>query len=120
MTIKQYQGHKFQTSCDKTKEYADFEKQCKKELRAQCKKAGFALNKFKPNHFCWTAVLEKDGKYVYVSLPDVRFWKWYDEVLVRTMAHDKDWSGGPNNYCSFDEIGDTATRLHEWRMRQAV
>lgn len=120
MTIKQYQGHKFQTSCDKTKEYADFEKQCKKELKAQCKKEGFNLHSFNPNHFEWSAVFEKDGKFIYVSLSDVRYWNWYDKMLIRTMAHDKDWSGGTNRYCSFDEIGSTATRLHEQQMRQAV
>ena len=118
MTIRQYKGYAFESSCDRTPEYVAFEKQCKKELKAQCKKAGFNLHTFHPNHFEWSAVLEKDGKFIYVSLSDVRYWDWYNNVLIRTMAHAEDWHGGSNNRCSFNEIGDTALRLHQWQMRQ--
>ena len=120
MTIEQYNGYAFKSSCEKTPEYAAFEKQCKKELKAQCEKAGFNLHSFHPNHFCWSAVLEKDGKFIYVSLSDVRYCKWYNDVLIRTMAHDKDWHGGNNNRCAFNEIGDTALRLHQWQMKQVA
>jgi hypothetical protein len=112
-TVRQYINHQFESSCDRTPEYVAFEKLCKKELKAQCKKAGFNLHKFYPNHFEWTAVLEKDGKFIYVSLSDVRYWDWYNDVLIRTMAHAEDWRGGSNNKCSFDEIGKKATYLWE-------
>ena len=111
MKVEQYKGHAFESDCVRTKEYISFERQCKKELKEQCVAAGFNLHSFHPNHFEWSAVLEKDGKFVYVSMPDVRFWKWYDEILIRTMAHDKDWTGGHNNRCSFNEIGKFATNL---------
>lgn len=112
-TVRQYINHSFESSCVRTQEYKTFESLCKKELKEQCKKAGFNLHKFYPNHFEWSAVLEKDGKFIYVSLSDVRWWNWYDDVLIRTMAHAEDWHGGSNNKCSFDEIGRTALRLWE-------
>lgn len=112
MKVKQYINHQFESSCDKTPEYAAFERQCRKELKAMGKEAGFNLHAFNPNHFEWSAVLEKDGKFIYVGISDVRFWKdWYNKVLIRTMAHAEDWRGGANNYCRFDEIGSKAISL---------
>ena len=120
MSVRDYKGFAFESACYRTPEYVAFEKQCRKELRAQCKKFGLNLHKFYPNHFEWTAVLEKNGKYIYVSLSDVRWFDWYDDVLIRTMAHDKDWTGGANNRCSFNEIGESANRLIEFETRKAM
>lgn len=110
-SVKTYRKYRFESSCVRTMEYIMFEKQCKKELAAQCREYGIKIHKFLSNHFVWSAVLERNGKYVYVSISDVRFWDWYDKVLIRTMKHDTDWSGGNNNYCTFDKIGETADRL---------
>lgn len=120
MTIKQYKGYAFESDCVRTPEYVTFERQCKKELKAQANNFGFKIHKFLPNHFEWCAVLEKDGKFIYVSMSDVRYWDWYNDVLIRTMAHAEDWRGGGNNTCSFNEIGEYAERLHQWQMKQAV
>ena len=53
------------------------------------------------------------GKFVYVLIPDVRFWpdEWIKSVLYRTMKHEKDWVGGQNNHCPWAEIGRQASRL---------
>ena len=110
-SVKTYRNYQFESSTIRTMEYIMFERQCKKELTAQCKKYGIKVHKFIPNHFEWSAVLEKDGKFVYVRMSDVRFWNWYDDILIRTMEHDCDWRGGSNNSCSFDKIGETADRL---------
>lgn len=119
MNVKDYKGYPFESNIVRTPEYVTFERQCKKELKAQCKKVGFNLHTFHPNHFEWSAVLEKDGKFVYVRLSDVRFWDWYNDILIRTMSHAEDWFGGRNNTCSFNEIGEYAERLHQEQMRQA-
>lgn len=112
MEVKKYIGHQFESSCMRTKEYIAFERRCKKELKDMCAKVGINVHSFNPNHFMWTAVLEKDGKFIYVSISDVRFWNnWYNHILVRTMKHDKDWTGGSNNYCHFDEIAEKALYL---------
>lgn len=112
-SVKSYKGQAFYTSCGRTEQYAEFERACKRELKKQCVKLGINIHKFYPNHFEWSAVLEKGGKFVYVSISDVRWWDWYDDVLIRTMAHAEDWRGGSNNTCSFDEIGETAEKLFE-------
>ena len=44
----------------------------------------------------------KDDKdrYIYMSISDVRYFpcEWVENILIRTMQHDKDWSGGTNHY----------------------
>ena len=110
-SVKSYKNEEFYSSCAVTEQYAEFEKACKRELKQQCVKRGINTHKFLPNHFEWSAVLEKGGKFVYVSLSDVRYWDWYDDILIRTMKHAEDWRGGSNNTCSFDKIGEVADRL---------
>lgn len=112
MKVKDYVRVKFESSTMRTPQYAAFEKQCKKELNAMLKPRGINLHKFLGNHFEWSAVLEKGGKFVYVHICDVRFFEdWYNDVLIRTMAHDRDWTGGQNHYCKFDEVGEYAEKL---------
>ena len=111
-SVKSFIGQRFYSSCSRTEQYVDFEKACKRELKQQCVKHGINIHKFLPNHFEWTAVLEKGGKFVYVHMSDVRFWdNWYNDILIRTMKHAEDWSGGSNNSCSFDKIGEKAETL---------
>lgn len=111
MKVKDYIGIEFESSSLRTPQYVAFEKQSKKELSTMLKERGINLHKFYGNHFEWSAVLEKGGKFVYVQMFDVRFWDWYNDVLIRTMAHDRDWTGGENHYCKFDEIGEYAEKL---------
>ena len=111
-SVKSYRNEEFYSSCSRTEQYAEFERACKRELKKQCVKLGINIHSFHPNHFEWSAVLEKGGKFVYISISDVRYWAdWYGSVLIRTMKHATDWSGGSNNYCSFDKIAETADKL---------
>lgn len=110
-SVKSYKGKQFASSCYRTEEYEKFERQCKRELKQQCMARGINIHKFLGNHFEWSAVLEKCGKFVYVRMSDVRYWDWYDDILIRTMAHAEDWRGGSNNICSFDKIGEKADKL---------
>lgn len=110
-SVKSYIKQRFESSCGRTEQYAEFERACKRELKKQCVKLGINIHKFLSNHFEWSAVLEKGGKFVYVSMSDVRYWDWYNDILIRTMAHAEDWRGGSNNTCSFDKIGETAEKL---------
>jgi hypothetical protein len=110
-SVKSYIKQRFESSCSRTEQYAEFERACKRELNKQCVKLGINIHKFLPNHFEWSAVLEKGGKFVYVHMSDVRYWDWYNDILIRTMKHDTDWTGGSNNTCSFDKIGEMADKL---------
>lgn len=113
MKVIDWQNVEFATSTCRTQQYINFENQCRRELKKQLEVHGIKLHKFNGNHFEWSAVLEKDGKFVYVRMSDVRWWDWYNDILIRTMAHDTDWHGGQNHKCAFDEIGKTTNKLFE-------
>lgn len=75
--------------------------------------------KMSGNHYAFSAVVTKEGadgspdRHVYLSISDVRFFPhwWAKRVLARTMAHAKDWTGGPNTYCDVNGIPKHVDRL---------
>lgn len=56
--------------------------------------------------------VSKDRHFVYISLSDLRFWdNWDKEILVRTAANDKDYSGGRNNYATLETLQKSVYEL---------
>lgn len=112
--LKNWIGHKFSSGCDTGEDYLAFQKDARADLRKQAASAGYKLHKFYKNHYCFSAVLqhEETGSYVYIYVTDVRCGrKWHEEVLYRTMAHEKDWTGGPNRFCAWDGISAALSRM---------
>ena len=111
--------HTFSFGCETGSDYDAFQREARAVLRKQAKAAGFALHRFIPGHYEFSAVLrdETTGEFVYVAISDVRFCssEWYHHVLYRTMAHDKDWTGGYNCWCSWPELGEALSKM---RMRR--
>lgn len=106
-TIEKWRTHQFSSGGETGKDYLAFQKAAKADLKKQAQSAGYALHMFHPNHYCFSAVLRnvETGGFIYVSVGDVRFnRRWYDDVLYRTMAHEKDWTGGPNQRCAWPDI----------------
>lgn len=114
-TMNKWLNHQFSTGVYTGEDYLKFQRDARTDLKKQANATGFDLHQFNKNHYNFSAVLRhrETGKFVYVSISDVRFFnnQWFDHVLIRTMAHDKDWTGGMNNYCQWDEIGHAALRL---------
>ena len=91
-----------------SKSYLHFQQDMREDLASQCKKYGIGLRKFNGMHYCFSAILyspDKD-KFVYLSIPDVRFFpfQWRDKVLYRAMKDEKDLTGGTNLYTTWDNI----------------
>ena len=82
--------HTFSSGCETGSDYDAFQREARADLRKQAKAAGFALHRFLPGHYEFSAVLrdETTGEFVYVAISDVRFCssEWYHHVLYRTMA----------------------------------
>lgn len=53
----------------------------------------------KGHYYCSAVIKTTEGKFIYISIPDVRFFpnEWFTDILYRTMEHDKDWTGGLNH-----------------------
>ena len=124
-TVKDFKDYDFE-SCDVPEKYwgdythANFFKGyfipiARKEFKALAKKIGAEIT-FSPNYFEWSAFFIKDGKYIYVHVGDVRYdvgGHWYDSVLFRTAKNEKDYSGGCNRYCSYEELAEELSDLFD-------
>ena len=119
ITVENWLGHTFSTGGYAGKDYLDFQRVAKKDLKKIAQSVGFKLHSFDPNHYCFTAVLqhESTGGFVYVSVSDVRLGRdyWYNRVLYRTMKHEKDWIGGSNQWCAWNELAAALTRVYSAR-----
>lgn len=56
--------------------------------------------------FCETSgFVEMNGKFVYISIPDVRFNRnWSNDILIRTARDEHDYAGGRNNYTTVERL----------------
>ena len=88
--------------------YEEFQRDYRNTIKDFCKKINMKLHDFHKNHYEFCAVLQDidTQKYYYISISDVRFWKneWADNILYRTMEHDKDWRGGSNCYSNLEDL----------------
>lgn len=111
-SLRAWVGYHFESSSSLTPEFAEFAAQARRELK---KISNFELVAFSRGHFEFSAFLrsKSTGKMVYLSTSDVRFFPdaWWNDLLIRTAQHEKDYTGGQNNSCRFDTIGIAAARL---------
>lgn len=108
MKMKDYKGYCFKTES----EYRKFEGTCIKELKKRCGENGYKLSHFYKNHYEWSAVIEKDGKHLYIRIQDVRFFKnWMEEILIRGMKDSGDWIGEENHTTTWKKIFETAEEI---------
>lgn len=115
-TLQPYWYHEFSSGGTTGLDYKQFQAKYRNFLKRELHGYNLTLN---PNHYEFSAVIEKPAqgsepaKYVYLSISDVRFFprKWATNILVRTMAHAKDWTGGRNNYCDLAGVRTAVDRL---------
>lgn len=90
-------------------DYKSFQTKYKNFLKKICKKNGYELVNFLPGHYQFSCFIKGNDKFVYVSISDVRYFKnaWFDVILIRTAANEKDYRGGRNNYTTLIFLEDT-------------
>lgn len=104
----------FESSSGLTEEFAQFSRDFKKHLK-NVAKPDYEVVSFSRGHFECTAFFRNiaTGKFVYVSISDIRFFsnEWYNNILVRTAKHEKDYTGGSNCSCTLPELKDSLIKL---------
>lgn len=115
MDYNKWLEHTFSSSVEVCSDYILFQKEMKKDLKKIASQNVMALHSFNKNHYEFSAVLkdENSDSFIYVSIPDVRVFKneWFNNVLVRTMKHERDWTGGRNHFCKWIDVGEKAREL---------
>lgn len=66
---------------------------------------GTQLYNYNRGHYIISGFIERNGKYVYFSVGDVRFsHSWSTNILIRTAKSVKDYTGGSNNYTTLERF----------------
>lgn len=113
--LNDWSGVEFQSSTGKTEQFKSFARAFKAAIKEQTADA-FDLISCKANHFDISGFLkskEDPSRFVYFSISDVRGFReeWANQVLIRTAQHEKDYSGGHNNYTDLASFGENAKAL---------
>jgi hypothetical protein len=113
-TLRPFVDYNFESGIQAGDFYQSFQRKYKNYLD-KILPEGYKIHSWNKNYYQFSAVIEHNGKYVYMSISDVRYCpnEWFENILVRTMAHDKDWTGGPNTYASIFNLSNRIQRLME-------
>lgn len=115
--LKKYIGYEFSTGCYTGQDYKTFQNKYINYLRTLCRNSDYELVNVGRNHYCFSCFIKNaENKYVYLSISDVRFFsnEWFNNILIRTAAHEKDYHGGRNQYTSLDYLKENITRLFNY------
>ena len=87
-------------------EYESFQSKYRNFLKKICNENNFELVSFNKNHYCFSAFIKGNDKYVYLSISDVRYFSkdWYSNILIRTASNERDFRGGINNYTTLEYL----------------
>lgn len=98
-----------------SQEYKNFQRNYRSVLKEIGKNIDFELHSFNKNHYDFSAVMKSNmtNQFYYLSISDVRYWKneWANNILYRTMEHEKDWTGGSNRYSTLENLSENLLNL---------
>ena len=113
--LEDWRGNSFESSSCRTPEFAAFARAFRAHITKKAKLNNLQLVNVSTGHFylCGFFLNPRSGKYAYFSISDVRHFpdSWWNNVLIRTAQHDKDWTGGSNRYTALVGIGEAALQL---------
>lgn len=82
--------------------------------------AGYEVESLSAGHYYCSGFVKKGDKYIYLSYDIPRYGEvinfetsGLEGVLYRTAKNNKDFTGGPNNFCSINNIVKNITLLME-------
>lgn len=99
-TLQPFVGYQFSSGSYIGKDFASFNTKYRNAIK-KLLPYGYELHEWNRGHYYCSAVIkDTEGRFLYMSIGDVRYWpnEWAERILIRTMKHDKDWTGGTNHY----------------------
>ena len=117
--MKKWLNYEFESSTVQTPEFRTFARSFKTALNKQLKDKDIKIVSYNVNHFYVSGFVEKDSKYIYFSISDVRHFNndWYKSILYRTAKGIRDFTGGHNNYTALDTFGENVEKLFNRRSK---
>jgi len=73
----------------------------------------YEIAKFRVNHYYLYAFLTDGKRFVYLSIPDVRFFKngWANDILIRKAANIEDYKGDGNYFTTIENLRNDLEKL---------
>ena len=98
-----------------SEDFKTFAKKWKNFVRKMCSMNEWKLCWFNTGHYYCSWMIQNGERYIYCSFSDVRYFnnEWYKMILYRTAKHDRDYTGGTNNYTSLESLETSIKRLFE-------
>ena len=111
--LSYYGNYQFESSIGKTKEFSSFATKFKNLIKSIANEANpnFVLEDYNVGHFYVSGFIKntENDKFVYFSISDVRCpsLQQYvlNNILIRTAQHNKDFTGGANNFVDLHGFG---------------
>ena len=107
-------GYQFESSSGLTEEFASFAKDYKKAI-ADRLPGSYKIVAWNRGHFYISCFIKNaaNGKLCYLSISDVRHFpdSWHKGILVRSAKHEKDYTGGSNNYTDWNTLVSSIERI---------
>jgi hypothetical protein len=112
-TLAGFRKWEFTSEITAGEDFKVFAKLFRKEISRQLPSVNANLIKFRVGHYYISGFAEAGGKFVYFSIPDVRFRPggWLTDILIRTARSAEDYTGGCNHYVSLEEFGTAVAKL---------
>lgn len=112
--LKNYIGRIEDYGCITSPTYNAFENEYIRHIKKLCTENDWNYISSNKGHYEFSCVIQRnDGVYVYISICDVRYncKEWFNNVLIRTMEHPKDWRGGSNHYSELELLVENIEKL---------
>lgn len=106
--LQKYLNYQFSSGGVTGKDYLSFQTKYINYLKSLCNENGWEFVRANKNHYEFSCFIRKDKiKYIYLNIGDVR-WdsSWYNNILVRTALHERDYHGGRNQFASLPYLAD--------------
>lgn len=105
-SIEEFKDWTFSSGSYIGKDFKVFARVFKKYLKSIIPKEAEIVT-YHINHYFISAFIKSNEKYVYISIPDVRygiFGGWYEGILVRTVKSVTDYTGGSSNIVKISQL----------------
>jgi len=109
-----WRGYEFTSSISETDEFKAFARDFKRCINSIIPD-GIELVKFSRGHFYCNGFLKRDDKFIYFSIPDVRYWKdkWFNNILIRSAENTEDYTGGSNGFTNLRDFASEVVELFD-------
>ena len=104
--LQKYLYYEFSSGTTTGEDYKTFERKYINYLKGICKQNNWEFVTANKNHYCFSAFLKVNGRYIHLSISDVRHFKneWYKNILIRTALNEKDYTGGSNHHSNLESL----------------